>query len=412
MSDSEQGAPIHPPPARPLRILIAHNVPLARTGGMSRLMGFIHDRVAARGHMVDYLCADAIRGSRAAKFARFAFPLLVLRHARAAFSTGRPYDLINVHEPSAVAILAGRRMVSDPIIVVTTHGVERRGWERRLAETADGREQLSLRTRMVYPSTILWQANFSLRRADHVFCLNEEDRGYITAQFGRFDGDVTRISPGADPIYAAASMHRDYARARSIVFAGTWLARKGVSDLAAAFVTLHQRYPQLELHVLGGGVADAVVSSAFPPEVRHSVKCIRNANDAEAAAAYANADIYLLPSRFEGTPLTLIEAMASGLPIVTTATCGMRDVIRDGANGLLIPMYSPEAIVDAVAKLIEDAAMRASLGRAARADALLRYGWDQVAAPVWAVYERLCGRPQDFARPDGSIQNEACGGVR
>jgi len=92
---------------------------------------------------------------------------------------------------------------------------------------------------------------------------------------------------------------------------------------------------------------------------------------------------------FEGTPLTLIEAMMSGMPIVTTATCGMKDVIQDGINGLLVPIRSPEAMVDAVERLIASPVIRACLGRAAQADAVEKYTWQRSAEPVEAVYEQL-----------------------
>jgi glycosyltransferase involved in cell wall biosynthesis len=389
MSDSAPDAHGDPSVARPLRILVAHNVPRARTGGMSRLMGFIHDRVAARGHTVDYLCAEDLRGPYK-RLARFTFPLLVLRHVRAAARAGQPYDLINVHEPSAFAVLAGRRTMGNAVIVVTTHGVEKRGWKIRREEARRETDPIALRTRFIYPATILWQANFGLRHADHIFCLNQEDLEYLTVRFGRSRDDITRIFPGVDPIYASAAAHRDYRRASRMVFAGSWLPRKGTHDLVASFETLRQRYPELELHVLGSGVADDVVLSAFPIESRAAIKCVHAANDSAAAAAYADADIYVLPSRFEGTPLTLIEAMASGLPIVTTATCGMRDVIRDGENGRLVPPYSTGAIVQTVAALIENVSVRATMGRAAHDEVLANYSWDKVAAPVWAIYERLC----------------------
>jgi glycosyltransferase involved in cell wall biosynthesis len=389
MSDSAPDGHGDPPVARPLRILVAQNVPRARTGGMSRLMGFMHDRVAARGHTVDYLCAEEL-GGPSKRLARFTFPLLVLRPARAAARAGRSYDLINVHEPSAVAVLAGRRTVGDAVIVVTTHGVEQRGWKIRREAARRETDPIALRTRFIYPATILWQANFGLRQADHIFCLNQEDLEYLTTRFGRSRDDITRIFPGVDPIYASAAAYRDYRRASRMVFAGSWLPRKGTHDLIASFATLRQRYPQLELHVLGSGVADEVVLSAFPLESRAAVKCVHAVNDSAAAAAYADADIYVLPSRFEGTPLTLIEAMASGLPIVTTATSGMRDVIRDDENGRLVPPYSTGAIVQTVAALIEDAAQRERLGLTARDEVLTKYSWDQVAAPVWAIYERLC----------------------
>jgi glycosyltransferase involved in cell wall biosynthesis len=109
------------------------------------------------------------------------------------------------------------------------------------------------------------------------------------------------------------------------------------------------------------------------------------------AAAFADADIFLLPSLFEGTPLTIMQAMMSGLPIVTTDTCGMKDVITHQGNGLLAPIRSPWAIAAAVTLLIDDRALRARVGRAARAEAV-RYTWDVVAKPVIEAYEALARR--------------------
>ena len=110
------------------------------------------------------------------------------------------------------------------------------------------------------------------------------------------------------------------------------------------------------------------------------------------AAAFAAADVFLLPSLFEGTPLTLIQAMMSGLPVVTTATCGMKDVIQDGETGLLIPVRSPAAIEGAVSRLLVDRELRERVGRAARAAALASYTWDRVAVPVEDAYLRLRAR--------------------
>ena len=113
------------------------------------------------------------------------------------------------------------------------------------------------------------------------------------------------------------------------------------------------------------------------------------AGEGENATAFATADLYVLPSLFEGTPLTLIEAMMSGMPIVTTATCGMKDVIVDGETGILIPTRSPGAITEAIERLAGDAALRERLGRAAHATAVNKYTWKTVAEPVRDVYARL-----------------------
>jgi glycosyltransferase involved in cell wall biosynthesis len=358
---------------------------------MSRLMGEIHDRIARDGHEVEYFGRDEFAwgaGSNG-RIGRYAFPFALFAFAAAAARAGRPYDLINVHEPSAAMLVAWRAAIGSPAIVLTSHGVERRVWELALEEGRLGRGGPPLRARIVHPLASLWQSALGLRRADHIFCLSSEDARYLADRIGRDADDVTRIAPGAAPCFARAADGRDYGRATRVLFAGTWRKNKGIEDLVPAFARLARQDPALSLTVLGPGAADAVVREAFPSDVRERVHCVHPPNDAAIADSLASADLFVLPSLFEGTPLTLIEAMAAGLPVVTTATCGMRDTIDDGDTGLLVPIRSPERIAQAVARLLASAELRARLGRAAHARAARAYTWERAAAPVRRVYERL-----------------------
>ena len=92
-------------------------------------MGFIHDRVEAAGHQIDYLCADDVPPAWTSWYGRrIAFPMAVRAKAIDADRAGRPYDIVNVHEPCAAPVLIGRR-VSSSSVVITSHGLERRAWE-------------------------------------------------------------------------------------------------------------------------------------------------------------------------------------------------------------------------------------------------------------------------------------------
>ena len=360
-------------------------------------MAFTHERLSDAGYDVDYLNADApVAGPSILR--RFAFPLAVSERVRAAARSGRPYDLVNIHEPSAVPAILARRFGSQARVVVTTHGVEQRAWALALEEGRLGREGPSVKSRIVYPLSSLWQSRIGLTRADHVLCLNEEDRQYLIDRFRIDASRVTRIFPGADDVYAEAARRRDYSRADRLLFAGTWRKNKGIEDLAPAFSTLLGSFPRMTLVVLGPGVPDADVLRWFPEWVRPAVTCVTGAGDAETARLFAGADLFVLPSLFEGTPLTLVEAMASGLPIVTTQVCGMKDLIEHGRNGLLVPIRSPEAIVRAVRDLVDDADRRRQLGMAAQHDALTHYTWDHAADRIAAVYDRLLERPSARAK--------------
>jgi len=369
-----------------MRILVAHNVGRARTGGMSRIMGFIHDEIAARGHTIDWICADdlpeGLRGSRD----RFTFPWFVWRAARAAAASSRPYDVVNVHEPQGALAALDARRISRYGVVVTSHGVEQRAWQLALEERRLGRGGPTLRSRVLYPATGLWQSRLALSRARLVLALNEEDRDYLQQEMGIPGDRIRRMRPGASLAFAAPAAARSYASGQRLVFCGTWRHNKGIADLVPAFASLAGRHPGLTLTVVGAGVDPDVVAAAFPPAVRDRVRTHPAVGDEESIAALASADVFLLPSLFEGTPLTLIEAMMSGLPIVTTATCGMKDVIEDGVTGLLVAIRNPQALADAVERLIADAGLRERLGRRAHAVARDSFTWPRVADDVLDAY--------------------------
>ncbi len=375
-----------------LRILVAHNVPRARTGGMSRIMGFIHDRVAGDGHIVDEFTADDAPGYARGRWDRFGFPLAVYRHALEAHRLGRGYDLINVHEPCAAVVVGLKRRLGHPVIVVTSHGVEQRGWELALEELRLGRPGPSWKSRLASPATRLWQSRLALRCADHVFCLNFEDLHYIVRRFGRHANDITRLFPAADSAYIDAYPRRDYNTTGGVIFFGTWLARKGTIDLVPAFVELAARRPDVKLTVMGAGLPPEAVLRSFPEHLHGRVEYVPKVTAEGYADRMLGAAVYVVPSLFEGTPLTLMEAMATGLPAVGTATCGMKDVIKDGMNGLLVPVRDPATLAAALELLLTDHGLRERLGRQAHADVVANYTWDVVSEPVREVYLRLARR--------------------
>lgn len=366
-----------------MRILVAHLVGAARSGGMSRLMGRAHDELERAGHDVTYLSADDVGATARGRGGRLLFPWLVRRAVLDATRHGQPYDVVNVHEPHGAPVAALRRGQNGTAVVAMTHGVEQRGWELALAHPA---MRPSLKTRCLYPLSSLWQSRVTLQRADHVICLNTQDRDFLQGRFG-VDGDrITRVTPGADAVFGEAASHRTYGAPKRLLFAGTWIPRKGVHVLAAAFECLCADGSTLGLDVLGAGVPADRVLADFAPAVRDRVRVITARDDRETAAAMAAADVFVLPSLFEGTPLTLIEAMWSGLPIVSTATAGMKDVIRQGASGFLVPPGDVEALGRAIVTLSGDDGMRRRLGVAAHAAASEQYTWRRTAESFERAY--------------------------
>ena len=94
---------------------------------------------------------------------------------------------------------------------------------------------------------------------------------------------------------------------------------------------------------------------------------------ADVARVLAAADVFALPSHFEGLPMSVIEAMLTGLPVVATDTRGPREQVVDGETGLLVPPTAVEPLAQALGRLAADPALRARMGAAGRARALARF---------------------------------------
>ncbi len=103
----------------------------------------------------------------------------------------------------------------------------------------------------------------------------------------------------------------------------------------------------------------------------------------------AKSDVYVQTSRVEGLPLAVLEAMAAGLPIISTPAGGMKDIVRD--NGILIPFDEVDPLVDAMIRLKEDEEMRISMGKASK-EAVKPFGAEEMAKQYHTVYLRTANR--------------------
>ncbi len=160
--------------------------------------------------------------------------------------------------------------------------------------------------------------------------------------------------------------------------------------LVAAWPLLLARVPGARLCLLGDGPEEARLrEQASALGVEASVAFLGGVPD--VAPRLRAADAAVLPSRTEGMPVALIEAMSCGLPVVATAVGGSAEVLRDGTTGRLVPPDSPAALAEALAEaLLEPAA--SARGRAARADVLARFAMDLVADRFLALYRKLACR--------------------
>lgn len=234
-----------------------------------------------------------------------------------------------------------------------------------------------------------WLIAWILRSMDAVLVLSE---GWKAA--------VLRMSPSSQPTIIPTSIPtgryypplvREDAGLR-VVFVG-WMDRnKGIFDLLEAVAGLHARWPDLRVDMIGSGrdmgafkvqVEERGLAAAFRIHgwVDESVKVDK----------LRSSDIFVLPSHVEGLPTALLEAMAAGLPVVSTTVGAIPEVVRQHVEGELVAPRSPGLLADALVRLCEDHDARSRYGHAAAARAQAEYDIERSAERVAALYRELLG---------------------
>jgi glycosyltransferase involved in cell wall biosynthesis len=169
----------------------------------------------------------------------------------------------------------------------------------------------------------------------------------------------------------------------SVLYSGRLTLEKGADLLADAFLAARARDPRLHLMLAGGGPEQQRLSE----NVGEAATFLGWLEGADLARAYASADIFLFPSRTDTFGQVILEAQASGLPVVAVAAGGPLSLIEDGVSGLLRPP-DVQALADAVLELAGSPGLRERLARGGLASARART-WEQALARLAAAYRRV-----------------------
>ena len=181
-----------------------------------------------------------------------------------------------------------------------------------------------------------------------------------------------------------------------LLYHGRVDARKGVMELLDALRMLTRDGRELKRVVSGiGPDLDAVRDRAAALGLGDRVELTGHASYEDAPAVYRRGDVFVSPTYSEGFSNTLLEAMASGLPIVSTRAVGVVDCLEDGRDALLVPPRDAHALAEAIVRMLEDAELRRRLARTALAEVRELYSWQAVAGRIQQVYGQLTGTGPD-----------------
>jgi len=221
------------------------------------------------------------------------------------------------------------------------------------------------------------------RRVDHIIAVSKTIKDELISKWGTCDDKITVIPSGVDTKFFEPGKNKgDYC-----LFVGQLTQRKGVEYLIRA---IHRLSKNIQCIIVGEG-----------PERTSLIKSVNELNLSSTIifkgavpfdrlkSLYADASFFVLPSISEGLPLTTLEAMASGCPVIASSVSGVIDVIEDGYNGFLVEPHDVETLSNRIEVLAGDQELRMVMGKRAREMVEKSYSWDSIAERVTAVYKEV-----------------------
>ena len=232
------------------------------------------------------------------------------------------------------------------------------------------------------------------RRLRRVITVSEASRADLVDRMGLDPDRLTVIPVAVDREVFRPQPSIARVPGRILAMASADVPIKGLVPLLEAVARLRARRPA-ELVV----VAKPRIKSEIPATLRRlgvegSVRFVSGIDDDELARLYAEAEVAVVPSLYEGFSLPAVQAMACGLPLVATTAGALPEVVgQDGITGLLVPPGDSEALAAALQRALDDPDLRARLGQAARARVNSRYSWEATATATVDQYRLLLEAP-------------------
>ncbi len=365
-----------------MRVLLACPYAWEVPGGVQAHVRELAERLADGGHGVLVLAPGSrpapepwvrvvgrpVRVPYGGKIAPICFSWSSRRRVGALLRRFDP-DVVHAHEPfspstSMLAVLASRAPT-----VATFHAFHERARLLRLAAPL-------------------------LRRVDRGIAARIAVSGVAAGFAARVcSGPIEVIPNGVDVERFAhpVSEARGLPPGRRVLWVNRLDPQKGFPVLVRAFSRLAPEFPDLALVVVGDGGDRGAVRMLERDEAARVVM-LGSVPSGDLPPYHAAADVFASPATgHESFGIALVEAMAAGVPVVASDIDGYRDVVRDGAEGLLVPPGDPDALARAIARVLREPGLAEGLAAAGRERAA-GFAWDRVVPRIEEVYERVSGR--------------------
>ncbi len=370
-----------------MKVLLVSDVFYPHTGGVPEHMLYLWKHLKLLGHQVKilapsygknypYVDEDIIRLGRAIKIPKnksvavLTFGLMIPWKLRR-FLTHENFDIVHIHGPVAPVLPYFVLKYSHAKNFVTFHSAH---------EDSLG--------------YVMWEPVLEqyFRKIDGMIAVSEVARDSVSKYFhGDYriipNGiDTSRFRPGLEPIPELSQY------SPKILFVGRFEPRKGLKYLLQAFPLIIEEFPSVKLIVVGRGILERYYRRYVEEHIKEHVIFTGHASPEDLPRYYASCDIYCSPATGqESFGIVLLEAMATGMPIVASDISGYKRVMEDGKEGLFFKACDVQSLADRIIHMLRNRDMMARMGKQGRQKALT-YDWKLVTKQVVSYYKEILGK--------------------
>jgi glycosyltransferase involved in cell wall biosynthesis len=294
-------------------------------------------------------------------------------------------DVVHLHTHWAWPVAQAIRDETGTCLVYTVHSVDR-------AEYELGEEGVNLLDRCD-------DQEAALTSADCVIALTHHERELLSRYYPAVRHQVRIVGNGIND-YAGSwngAIRHSPDKPTLVLYSGRLVERKGISELLAAVPKILTQVPSTHF-VLAGGPAHWCAADVESQWLTPELHCYRDRihftgwlTPTQVAGWYRQADVLVVPSRYEPFGMVVLEGMLHGLPIVAAEVGGPKEILRHEWTGLLVPPKNADALAHAVLRLIQNPALRRRIGNAAARDVRRKWLWPHAVKKVRDVYLEALG---------------------
>ncbi len=307
------------------------------------------------------------------------------------------FDILHMHHLGYLAPISsyaalGKKMKSVPS-VFTMHGVYH---DPYIVENTDDplSGRISNKVQLSFPFLKPWKlTDWFIHlplQADKITALTEWEKTAI-AKLG-IDGRRIDVVPNGVDLEKYSTGKPDYfkklgIKGKILLFVGQPTQRKGWKHFLDAMPRILKEFPDAKAIFIGYSRNKELENYSKSLDLEKSVVFLGYLPEGSKIDAFRSADVFVFPTLYEGFGIVFLEAMAAGLPIVTTDSAGNKEIV-DGSNGILTAPKQSVEIAAAVIKLLENKALRSKISRNNKKK-VLQYDWKKVAERYLEIYESV-----------------------